>query len=69
MDTERDELIVWASNQRREALRQVDLFSTERVRAQLVMPDGTIQDITAAVLSRQKENVVAFGRLVSALNP
>ena len=62
-----DDLIEWANEQREEALRQVDLFSTGGVKAQLVMPDGTTQDITAGVLSHQKANVDAFTRLVSAL--
>jgi len=67
MVTERNDLIAWATGQREEALRQVDLFGTGGVRAQLVMPDGTTQDITASVLSHQKENVDAFSRIVSAL--
>jgi hypothetical protein len=67
MITEREDLIAWAVGQREEALRQVDLFSRAGVKAQLVMPDGTIQDITAGVLSHQKENVDTFARLVSAL--
>jgi hypothetical protein len=62
-----DELIEWANEQREEALRQVDLFSNGGVKAQLVMPDGTTQDITAGVLSHQKANVDAFTSLVSAL--
>jgi hypothetical protein len=67
MVTERNDLIAWATGQREEALRQVDLFGTGGVRAQLVMPDGTTQDITDGVLSHQKENVDAFARIVSAL--
>ena len=67
MITEREDLIAWAVGQREEALRQVDLFSRAGVKAQLIMPDGTIQDITAGVLSHQKENVDTFARLVSAL--
>ena len=63
----RDDLIKWANDQRDEALRQVDLFSNGGVKAQLVMPDGTTQDITAGVLSHQKANVDAFTSLVSAL--
>ena len=62
-----DDLIEWANEQREEALRQVDLFSTGGVKAQLVMPDGTTQDITAGVLSHQKANIDAFTHLVSAL--
>ena len=62
-----DDLIEWANEQREEALRQVDLFSTGGVKAQLVMPDGTTQDITAGVLSHQKANVDAFRDLVSVL--
>jgi triosephosphate isomerase len=61
------DLIEWAKEQRKEALRQIDLFSGGGVKAQLVMQDGTTQDITAAVLSHQKANVDAFTRLVSAL--
>ncbi|MES3094975.1 hypothetical protein [Sphingomonas aerolata] len=62
-----DDLIEWANEQRKESLRQVDLFSNGGVKAQLVMPDGTTQDITAGVLSHQKANVDAFTSLVSAL--
>ena len=62
-----DDLIKWANEQRKESLRQVDLFSNGGVKAQLVMPDGTTQDITAGVLSHQKANVDAFTSLVSAL--
>ena len=67
MVTERNDLIAWATGQREEALRQVDLFSTGGVKAQLVMPDGSTQDITAGVLSHQKENVDAFSRIGSFL--
>ena len=63
----RDELIEWANEQREEALRQVDLFGNGGVRAQLVIPDGTTQDITDGVLSHQKANIDAFTSLVSAL--
>ena len=62
-----DDLIEWANEQREDALRQVGLFSSGGVKAQLVMPDGTTQDITAGVLSHQKANIDAFTRLVSAL--
>lgn len=62
-----DDLIEWAKEQREEALRQIDLFGNGGVKAQLVLPDGTTQDITAGVLSHQKTNVDAFTRLVSAL--
>ena len=62
-----DDLIEWANEQREESLRQVDLFSNGGVKAQLVMPDGTTEDITAGVLSHQKANVDAFTSLVSAL--
>ena len=62
-----NDLIEWANEQRKESLRQVDLFSNGGVKAQLVMPDGTTQDITAGVLSHQKANVDAFTHLVSVL--
>jgi hypothetical protein len=62
-----DDLIEWANEQREESLRQVDLFSNGGVKAQLVMPDGTTEDITAGVLSHQKANVDALTSLVSAL--
>ncbi|MET3824827.1 hypothetical protein ABIC16_000520 [Sphingomonas sp. PvP055] len=62
-----EDVIEWANEQREEALRQVDLFSNGGVKAQLVMPDGTTQDITAGVLSHQKANVDAFTSLVSVL--
>ena len=63
----RDDLIKWANEQREEALRQVDLFSNGGVKAQLVMPDGIAEGITAGVLSHQRANVEAFTDLVSAL--
>lgn len=62
-----EDVIEWANEQREEALRQVDLFSNGGVKAQLVMPDGTTQDITAGVLLHQKANVDAFTSLVSIL--
>jgi hypothetical protein len=62
------EFIDWANQQREDALRQIELFGPGRVKAQLVMPDGSTQDITAAVLSHQKANVAAFERLILALN-
>jgi len=63
----RDDFIKCANEQREEALRQVDLFSNCGVKAQLVMPDGNTEDITAGVLSHQRANVEAFTDLVSAL--
>ena len=63
----RDDLIKWANEQRNEALRQVDLFSNRGVKAQLVMPDESTEDITAGVLSHQRANVEALTDLVSAL--
>ena len=48
------DLIEWANEQREEALRQVDLFSTGGVKAQLVMPDGTTHDITAGCFRIRK---------------
>jgi len=62
-----EDLIEWAIKQRDDALRQIELFDREGVKAQLVMPDGTIQDITAGVLSHQTANADAFERLISAL--
>jgi hypothetical protein len=67
MGTEREDLIDWATGQREEALRQVVLFSSNGVKAQLLMPDGTIQDITAGVIAHQQANIDAFARVVSAL--
>jgi len=63
----RDDFIKCANEQREEALRQVDLFSNCGVKAQLVMPDESTEDITAGVLSHQRANVEAFTDLVSAL--
>ena len=63
----RDDFIKWANEQREEALRQVDLFGNGGVKAQLVMPDGNTEEITAGVLSHQIANVEAFTDLVSAL--
>ena len=63
----RDDLSKWANEQREEALRQVDLFGNGGVKAQLVMPHGSTEDITAGVLSHQIANVEAFTDLVSAL--
>jgi hypothetical protein len=62
-----EELIEWATKQRDDALRQIELFGHAGVKAQLVMPDGTIQDITAGVLSHQKANAEAFERLILEL--
>lgn len=62
-----EDLIDWAIKQRDDALRQIDLFDRGGVKAQLLMPDGTTQDITSGVLSHQKANVAAFERLISRL--
>lgn len=62
-----DDLVKWAIKQRDDALRQIELFGQNGVKAQLVMPDGNIQDITAAVLAHQTANADAFERLLSAL--
>ena len=62
-----DDLIEWAIKQRDDALHQIELFSRQGVKAQLVMPDGKVQDITAGVLSHQKANADAFERLITAL--
>jgi hypothetical protein len=62
-----DDLTEWATKQRDDALRQIELFGDQVAKAQLVMPDGTTQDITAGVLSHQKANAEAFERLITAL--
>ena len=49
-----DDLIEWAIKQRDDALHQIELFSRQGVKAQLVMPDGKVQDITAGVLIASK---------------
>jgi hypothetical protein len=62
-----DDLLKWAMQQRSDALQQIELFGSGGVRAQLLMPDGTTQDITARVLSHQTSNAEAFERLIKAL--
>jgi hypothetical protein len=64
---EYEDLLNWAMQQRNDALKQIELFSRGGVKAQLVMPDGTTQDITAGVLSHQTANAEAFERLITAL--
>ena len=68
VDIENIDLADWAARQRDDALRQIELFGPGGVKALLVMPDGTTQDITAGVITHQTENVAAFERLISALN-
>jgi len=62
-----EELLTWAMQQRVDALRQIELFGRGGVKAQLLMPDGSAQDITAGVLSHQTANAEAFERLIAAL--
>ena len=67
MGTEASDLIAWCQRQREEALGQIELFSSKGVKAMLQMPDGSMQEITAAVLRSQTENAAAMARIVSAL--
>ncbi len=67
MNEERLDLIKWAEQQRDEAQRQIELFGSGGVRAQLLMPDGTTQDITEGVLSHQQTSAASFHRLITAL--
>lgn len=67
MSDETIHLTDWARQQRDGALRQLQLFGAEGVKAQLVMPDGSTQDITAGVVEHQTQNVANFERLIVAL--
>jgi hypothetical protein len=69
MSTQNIDLAEWAARQRDNALRQIELFGSEGVKALLVMPDGTTQDITSGVLEHQTGNAAMFERLISALSP
>ena len=69
MDSEIDDLIAWCHQQREDAVRQIDLFTAQGVKAILHMPDATTLDITGAVLDHQIENITAFERLERALRP
>ena len=62
-----EDLIEWAIKQRDDALRQIEMFGRDGVKAQLLMPDGTSQEITAGVLSHQKANAETLERLISVL--
>jgi hypothetical protein len=63
----RRDLLAWASREREEALRQIDLFETAGLKAQLLMPDGSTQDITAGVVAHQTENAAAYEQLIAVL--
>jgi hypothetical protein len=67
VDREDIDLLDWALRERDSALRQIELFGSNGVKAMLSMPDGSTQDITAAVLAHQSGNVAVFERLIEAL--
>jgi hypothetical protein len=69
MTSEQDDLAEWCRRERKDALRQLELFGSGGVKAVLQMPDGTMQDITEAVIKHQTANVAVFERLVAALTP
>ena len=64
----KDDLLVWASQERAEALRQLNLFGAAGIKALLQMPDGTTQEITAGVVEHQTRNAAAFEHLIAALS-
>jgi hypothetical protein len=68
VSVEDHDMIDWATRERDEALRQINLFSSGVIKAILEMPDGTTQDITAGVLKHQTANVPFFERLIEALS-
>jgi hypothetical protein len=61
-------LAEWAARERDNAVSQIELFGPKGVKAQLVMPDGATQEITQGVLDHQHKNIIAFERLIAALN-
>ena len=63
----REDLLVWASQERAESLRQLDLFGSVGIKALLQMPDGTTTDITAGVVEHQTRNAETFEHLISVL--
>jgi hypothetical protein len=67
LDAEFEALADWAAQERDDALNQIALFGPKGVKAQLVMPDGAVQDITQGVLDHQGKNIAAFERLIAAL--
>ena len=69
MHSEQDELAQWCRREREDALRQLKLFGSGGVKAVLQMPDGTMQDITEAVIKHQTDNIAVFERLIAALTP
>jgi hypothetical protein len=64
----KDDLLIWASQERAEALRQLDLFGTVGIKALLQMSDGTTQEITAGVVEHQAKNAAAFEHLIAVLS-
>jgi hypothetical protein len=62
------DLLVWASQERAEALRQLKLFGAVGVKALLQLPDGTTQEITAGVVEHQTRNAAAFEHLIAVLS-
>ena len=49
-------LVDWCSKEMSAADQQMELFGPKGVRAVLIMPDGSQQDITPNVLAHQAEN-------------
>ena len=57
----------WLQAKGADAQSQIELFTSGGVKAILQMPDGTTQEITAGVISHQRENLLMFERIVEAL--
>lgn len=68
MDATIEDLLAWAKGERESALGQIELFGPGGVKAQLVMPDGSTQDITAGVITHQERNIPMFERLIATLS-
>ncbi len=68
MSPETSDLIAWARRERDSSLRQLDLFGPAGLKALLLMPDGTTQDITPGVVEHQLGNIPMFERLIAALD-
>jgi hypothetical protein len=66
-DRPTQELADWCRRERDAALRQIDFFTAQGVRALLQPPDGAPQDITDRVLAHQEEVAAMMERIAAAL--
>ena len=60
------EHVEWCRRERKEALRQVALFTSGGVRALLQMPEGQQMDITSSVVAHQREFDAQMNRIIEA---